>query len=1059
LAEEKVEVIFKKVLDGIEEKREQAVDWLCDYGDQLVDDVIDKSDGLLAALRTLAANRVADMEDLQAAVTGRVDAALAEAQAEIARLKADAADAVTEKRKEVMYKIKDLKLEIGTAFHKGAKAEKKAQIESQVSELESFINKTIRDYDEAVADQIALVQSATSAAQHALEAEREEAGEAFGDAKGPAAGDLDNIIDAKTEDLEAAFEEKNEEAMEVHTYLINNYSAYLSELLEHILDGSSMEDRDYLLATALAPDTKTPFLSEVLSLNNSLNSTMTKKLKKVKDEMHNVKGGRNIQHKHLENGRIAKDLNGNPIILAPAIEGFNEKCLQVGEKMDEDLEDVVNDQEEFNKTATAAAGDADEAAGEWLDEATHNELGVLADFLEKGFAFHVDTSDFVQHTANPYAPFSTGAYNELVDQINGFEQFFHYWKRTRERAIDTLATCKTQEKASVSAEVFEVDIPALEQEADGLLIGTSGAEHDAQVKAEGDLSAAKAADTAAREALESKLNTGKAKIFREIGFQVKKLYRATREEYKERIKTDLEEAVETFNLKLTQARAELVGVHDNTTAAEKDTDRSDKQSFKSEWVSGQLSKFDDYDQEVSPDIIRKLEWFRDDIMDDKIATARAEIEAGLTKKERDIKAAYEAVKLSLSKIDDHHFQYNVRSLLEDAKGEADRRCAHEEHDTHEVIDGIEQWVWDFVEESIARFEGKVTAERAALAEGLNAAADRVWEGAAEHGDILAEHQEHEKTALEFFLKDCVKGLKHLFNRYGYVSPAFAAVEHQHGYGQPHAHVAGEVDASKLVATLGPNGKVDKPKPGSHPVDALVDDEERSSCTGSSCANPLEIDHHHDEIQLDSLEELAHVIDDEIIHRGDAHEHVPTKHHEVREYEPFIKQEVDETVGVDVAPVHAPTKEELEKPVEEHDHYSSPVEHLHTHEPTPYKMPERPAYVHEEMALPTFTPVAYKKPAPKAEEPHYVRPEEPEAPVVYAAPVQPAPKPVHSTPSADEDVWGNYLAAWNKPRPATSYAAAKPAAEGAWKPAAFQPFDVSKYLLRGRETKPTGSYAP
>ena len=87
---------------------------------------MDKSDALLAALRTLAANRVADMEDRQAAVGGLVDAALAEVKAEIARLKADAADGVTEKRKEVMYKIKDLKIEIGTTFKKAAKADKKA---------------------------------------------------------------------------------------------------------------------------------------------------------------------------------------------------------------------------------------------------------------------------------------------------------------------------------------------------------------------------------------------------------------------------------------------------------------------------------------------------------------------------------------------------------------------------------------------------------------------------------------------------------------------------------------------------------------------------------------------------------------------------------------------------------------------------------------------------------------------------------------------------------------------------------------------------------------------
>jgi len=254
--------------------------------------------------------------------------------------------------------------------------------------------------------------------------------------------------------------------------------------------------------------------------------------------------------------------------------------------MFDDLEDIVNEQDDLNAAAIVAAQAADDAAGDWLDEATHNELGVLADFLEKGFAFHVDTSDFVQHTANPYAPFSTGAYNELVDQVNGFEQFFHYWKRTRERAVDTLATCKAQEKASVSAEVFEVDIPALEQEADGLLIATNGAEHDAQVKAEDDLTAAKAADTTARETLQGQVTTGKAKIFREIGFQVKKLYRATREEYKERIKGDLEESVEKFDAKMSAARLRLIELHEQTIAAEESTDGSDKTTFRSTWVGG-----------------------------------------------------------------------------------------------------------------------------------------------------------------------------------------------------------------------------------------------------------------------------------------------------------------------------------------------------------------------------------------------------------------------------------------------------------------------------------------
>jgi hypothetical protein len=564
LAKQKVNKIFTKVLDGVEEKREQAVDWLCDYGDSLVEDTEDKSDALLAALRTLAANRVEEMEDLSVAVAGRIDTALHEAEEEIKRLKADAADAVTEKRKEVMYKIKDLKIELGTTFKKAAKADKKAQIEALVSELESFINKTIRDYDEAVGDQLAYVQSSTSAATAALKAEAEQAEEAFGDAKDPAEADLDGLIEEQLEALDAAFEAKKEDATEVHTYLTDNYARYLQELLAHILDGATPAEQDYLLATALDPEVKGPFLTDVMQLNMSLSDAMTRKLKEIKFNIGAVKAGAQIEHMHTESGRIALDQDGNKIVIREGIEGFAGKCLDIKENMHDDLHDVIHEQDTANAAANAQAGDADEAAGDWLDEATHNELHILADFLEKGFAFHVDTSDFIQHTTHPYAPFSTGAYNELVDQINGFEQFFHYWKRTRERALDTLATCKAQEKASVTAEVFEVDIPALEEVADGLLIETNGAEHDAEVAAEGDLSGAKADDTSAREALEGRVTTGKAKIFREIGFQVKKLYRATREEYKQRIKDDLEAAVVKFSEKITNAREELVTIHEGT---------------------------------------------------------------------------------------------------------------------------------------------------------------------------------------------------------------------------------------------------------------------------------------------------------------------------------------------------------------------------------------------------------------------------------------------------------------------------------------------------------------
>ena len=148
--------------------------------------------------------------------------------------------------------------------------------------------------------------------------------------------------------------------------------------------------------------------------------------------------------------------------------------------MSTSLDQYLEDQKTNNSNANKAAGEADTESSEWLDDAARNELAILADFLEQGFAFHVDTTDFIEHTKNPYAPFSTGDYNELVDQINGFEQFFHYWKRTKERSIDVLATCKHAEKSNISQAVFEVDIPALEKVADDLLIETNSAAETAR---------------------------------------------------------------------------------------------------------------------------------------------------------------------------------------------------------------------------------------------------------------------------------------------------------------------------------------------------------------------------------------------------------------------------------------------------------------------------------------------------------------------------------------------------------------------------------------------------
>ena len=154
---------------------------------------------------------------------------------------------------------------------------------------------------------------------------------------------MDAIIGEKIAALDGAFIDKTENATEVYTYLTNNYTRYLQELLDHILDGSTPDDRDFILATALDPDTKTPFLSDVLDLNNSLQSAMTKKLKDVKDDINNIKAGRDIVFQHNEDGRIARDENNNKIVLGQAIEGFVSQCLDISDRMVDDITDVQNE--------------------------------------------------------------------------------------------------------------------------------------------------------------------------------------------------------------------------------------------------------------------------------------------------------------------------------------------------------------------------------------------------------------------------------------------------------------------------------------------------------------------------------------------------------------------------------------------------------------------------------------------------------------------------------------------------------------------------------------------
>ena len=176
---------------------------------------------------------------------------------------------------------------------------------------------------------------------------------------------------------------------------------------------------------------------------------------------------------------------------------------------------------------------------------------------------------------------------------------------------------------------------------------------------------------------------------------------------------------------------------------------------------------------------------------------------------------------------------------------------------------------------------------------LNDFADDVWVAAVEDQKYLKEFHEEETQALDYFLKDCVKGLKHLFRRYGYSSPLFTAEHHHQAfipyYQSEQLKVIDAETAAKIVDTLEKEPKhsghhKEEPEEDDHegyPDDASLkswenqgaaecpegveceEDESRSSCTGSSCANPLEIEH-HEPIRLDSLEDLAYVIEEEII---------------------------------------------------------------------------------------------------------------------------------------------------------------------------------------------------
>ena len=91
----------------------------------------------------------------------------------------------------------------------------------------------------------------------------------------------------------------------------------MDELLSHVYAGASGAEKDDLIAAAL--NSKATFIADVLSLNESLESAMTRAMAGYVTEINQVKTGREERHKHDHKGFVALDAEGNPIILQTEI--------------------------------------------------------------------------------------------------------------------------------------------------------------------------------------------------------------------------------------------------------------------------------------------------------------------------------------------------------------------------------------------------------------------------------------------------------------------------------------------------------------------------------------------------------------------------------------------------------------------------------------------------------------------------------------------------------------------------------------------------------------------
>ena len=114
----------------------------------------------------------------------------------------------------------------------------------------------------------------------------------------------------------------------------------MDELLSHVYAGASGAEKDDLIAAALA--NKASFIADVLSLNESLESAMTRAMAGYVTDINQVKTGREERTKKTNKGFEATDDAGNPIVLESALTGYVTKVRDIEDAMLEEIVSMIN---------------------------------------------------------------------------------------------------------------------------------------------------------------------------------------------------------------------------------------------------------------------------------------------------------------------------------------------------------------------------------------------------------------------------------------------------------------------------------------------------------------------------------------------------------------------------------------------------------------------------------------------------------------------------------------------------------------------------------------------